>query len=280
VGCIRLSSCLVALGLFLGPSGAAAQTTTRDGVQALLRGDYQTAARILRPLAEDSAQPDPTAQFFLATMYDSGHGMAPSSFRACGMYLAAATPQNPFMRQSLGLARAFREQSSPAIAQLCTPIGTDDYGHLPSASFDLAADHKIILDASGATVTYRGTQARTHWEMKGSGHVFLLARHIQLVVSRPLPTTRHFIQLFIWRRESSDPPVWSLGWILNEVIGSDVLPVTGDPSLLTLAVPDPPSSFETESVAGVRLNPSGEAEWFISTGSHPRSAVVPFKEPR
>jgi hypothetical protein len=276
---MRLSVGLAAGALLLAPS-LAAQTTTRDGVKALLRGDYQTAVTILRPLAEGTPQPDPVAQFFMATLYDSGQGVARSPLKACQLYLAAAGVANPLMNQSLGLARAFQEQSPPAIAQPCTPIRTDDYGYLPSASFDLAPDHKMILDASGATVTYRGTQARSHWEMRGSGHVFLPARHIQLVVSRPLPTTRHFIQLFIWRRESSDPPVWSLGWILNEVIGSDVLPVTGDPSLLTLAVPKPPSSFETESVAGVRLNPSGEAEWFISTGSHPRSAVVPFKEPR
>lgn len=59
--CARLV-CLVTL--LAAP--AAAQSTTEDGIRAMLRGDYRAAAGILRPLAEDAARPDPAAQFFLA----------------------------------------------------------------------------------------------------------------------------------------------------------------------------------------------------------------------
>src|SRR4029450_5460825 len=163
---MRLPVCLVALGLFFWswPNVAAAQTTTRDGVQALLRGDYQTAARILRPLAEDSPQPAPVAQFFMATLYAAGNAVARRDLKACGLYLSASTPANPLMNQALQLVRTFQEQSVRASVQLCTLIRADDYGQLPSASFDLGPDHRITIDRSGATISYRGTQGQAHWD--------------------------------------------------------------------------------------------------------------------
>jgi hypothetical protein len=276
---MRLRPYLVAFGFFLGPSIAAAQTTTRDGVQALLRGDYQTAARILRPLAEDAPQPDPVAQFFMATLYEAGNGVARNGLRACGLYVAAASPANPFMSQSLRLALAFQEQSVPPLAQPCAPFSADDRG-LPPTSFDLAPDHRIAMDRSGATISYRGKQAQTYSEMGGAGWVYLPPRHIELVVSRPVAASRHFIQLFIWWPETSDRSVWSLGWILKEVIGLEFLPVTGDKRLLTLTVPQPPASFDVESVADVRVNANGEAEWVVSPGPGSHSAVIPFRELR
>lgn len=75
---------------------AGAQTTTADGVQAILRGDYQAAVRILRPLAdEDGPQPDPLAQFFMAILYDAGQCVPRNPVRACGLFLSAAKPANP-----------------------------------------------------------------------------------------------------------------------------------------------------------------------------------------
>ena len=35
---------------------AAAQSSTEDGIRAVLRGEYQAAVRILRPLADDAAR--------------------------------------------------------------------------------------------------------------------------------------------------------------------------------------------------------------------------------
>jgi hypothetical protein len=265
--------------ILLLPSLAAAQTTTRDGVQALLRGEYQTAARILRPLVEEEPQPDPVAQFFMATLYDSGRGVARSALVACRLYLAAASAANPFMNQSLGLARALQEQT-PELAQFCTPMSADDYRGLPSVSFALAPDHRITIDRSGATITYRGTQAQTHMEMAGAGWVYLPPRHTELVVSHPVTATRHFIQFFVWWPEAADRSVWSLGWMLNEVVGPDLLPVTGEKSLATFTGPRPPSSLDVESLAGVRLSANGEAEWVVSSESSSRSGIVPFREPR
>jgi hypothetical protein len=265
--------------ILLLPSLAAAQTTTRDGVQALLRGEYQTAARILRPLIEDAPQPDPVAQFFMATLYDSGQGVARSALVACRLYLAAASAANPFMNQSLGLARALQEQS-PELAQFCTPMSADDYGSFPSVSFDLAPDHRITIDRSGATITYRGTQAQTHMEIAGTGWVYLPPRHTEIIVSYPVIATRHFIQFSVWWPEAADRSVWSLGWMLNEVVGLDLLPVTGEKSLTTFIGPRPPASFDVESLARVRLTANGEAEWVVSSESNSRSGIVPVREAR
>lgn len=53
--------------LMIAAAGAASgQTGTADGVAALLRGDYQRAAEILKPIAEDWRSEDAPAQFFMA----------------------------------------------------------------------------------------------------------------------------------------------------------------------------------------------------------------------
>src|SRR5690349_12236254 len=67
---LRLS---LAAFVLLAASPANAQTAG-DGVRALIRGDYDTAVRILRPLA-DRADPDPTAAFFMGIAYHSGLGV-------------------------------------------------------------------------------------------------------------------------------------------------------------------------------------------------------------
>jgi hypothetical protein len=81
------------------------QARTADGIAAMFAGDYAAAARILQPLAEDPSDFDPLAAFFLATLYHSGKGAAHDEFHACGLYLKAAVPANPFAAQSLSRGR-------------------------------------------------------------------------------------------------------------------------------------------------------------------------------
>ena len=45
----------IVFALSLLATTAAAQSTTEDGVRAMLQGDYRDAFRILRPLADDTA---------------------------------------------------------------------------------------------------------------------------------------------------------------------------------------------------------------------------------
>jgi TPR repeat protein len=113
----------------LTPSLAAAQSTTADGIAALARGDTAAAVRILRPLAE-SSEPDPLAQFFLATMYSSGSGVALDEFRACGLYLQSATAANPLASQAMTLADAILQMTSPPFRELCS-AATAEVGREP-----------------------------------------------------------------------------------------------------------------------------------------------------
>src|SRR5262245_49812366 len=90
----------------LVPALSGAQTTS-DGVQALVRGDYVTAVRILKPLAEGSVTPDPLAQFFIAMLYESGRGVGLDTLHACVLFAEAArNPANPLSHQALALAGA------------------------------------------------------------------------------------------------------------------------------------------------------------------------------
>jgi hypothetical protein len=275
---LRLVVCLFTSAL-LGPGAASAQTTA-EGVQAIVRGDYQSAARILRPLAEDAPQPDPLAQFFMAMLYASGHGVTRNPTRACGLYLNAATPTNPLMNQSLDLARSFQDQFGGAAAALCDAASAFRSRPAPPTTLTLAPDHWITIDENGATVRYQGAEKRTYMG-GGGGLVALPIRHTPLDVSRPVETRRHFIQFFLWLpHRISDPPTWTLGWMLDEVVGLDVVPVAGDLALATITAPQPPAVFDTDSLAGVHVNANGEAEWIVAGGANPRSGVVPFRTPR
>jgi hypothetical protein len=197
--------------------------------------------------------------------------------RACGLYLKAATSPNPFEQQSRVLAQTMLELSPP-MSLFCSAAS---WSESPSASFVLAPEHSLRIDPTGATVRYKADERRTNMMMGGPGFVFLPIRLIQLDVSRPIEVRRHFVQFLIWWREpTSDPPIWNLGWMLNEVVGLDFVPIPGEKSLTTVAGPQPPARFDADSAVRVRLNANGEAEWAIVTGPNPRSGVIPLKEPR
>lgn len=114
---------VLALLLVLAPRVALAQATAADGVQAIVRGDYETAARILKPLAENTAQRDPIAQFFLAAMYDSGRGVPRDRFHACSVYASAASAAGPLAHAAADIVQTIREPltAAAAAAQLCMP---------------------------------------------------------------------------------------------------------------------------------------------------------------
>jgi len=259
-------------------SSATAQTTTEDGIRALIRGDYQAAARILRPLGEESPQPDPVAQFFMAILYDTGQGVARNGPRACGLFLSAATPANPFMQQSSAISNLLRDGYGPVGSQLC--VSGSRRQDVPTTTFTLAPDHRIVIADGSITVTYNGSEGRT---MTGGwpGAVPLPFQYTPLDVSRPVAARRHFIQSFIWVPDAAGKPsTWSLGWMLSEVVGAELRIITGERSLVIVSAPQPPTSYDVASLARVRINANGEAEWIIVGGTNPRSDVIPWRGPR
>ena len=134
-----------ALILTLVPSLAAGQTDTNAGVRALLGGDYPAAVRILRPLADEAATPDPVAQFFMAILYEAGRGVERDSVRACGLFGQAAAPANPFMEQASALASGMRQQFGPN-RDFCGLIG-GGRGQAP-APFTFQPNHPLITLAT------------------------------------------------------------------------------------------------------------------------------------
>lgn len=263
----------------LSADRAAAQGTTADGVQAILRGDYPTAVRILRPIAEEAEPPDPLAQFFMAMLYERGHGVPRDTIRACGLYLNAAKPGSPLAAAALDLARSIEGPSGGVIAEFCEVARTSRSSPMPPRTFTLAPGHMVTIDEHLVTVKYRGAEKSTGTGF--AGMVALPIRYTPIEIARPVQGLRHFIQFFHWMPHlNSDPLIWTLGWMLEEVVGLEFVPVAGDPAIATIAGPRPPAAFDVDALVQIRTNANGEAEWSLSGGANPRTGIVPFKEPR
>ena len=69
----------------------------------------------------------------------------PSPTLIGALFSTAAKPANPFMMQSLALARAIQEHS-PAGGQLCSLANADSGRLLQSVSFTLGPDHTVSID--------------------------------------------------------------------------------------------------------------------------------------
>ena len=79
----RLSVVMVLLAWFAAPASADLDT----GLAAYERGDYATALRELKPLAENGV---PRAQFYLGVMYAKGQGVPQDYTEAVRWYRLAA----------------------------------------------------------------------------------------------------------------------------------------------------------------------------------------------
>lgn len=138
-------------------AGASAQSGTADGLAALARGDYQRAVEILKPIAEDWRSQDAVAQFFMRSMYESGHGVTADPLRACALYARAASKNEELFghqANTLFVASMARGQEFNEECQLLTTAGFDT-GFEP-VTFDLGPGHVVEWTLRGATVTYGG----------------------------------------------------------------------------------------------------------------------------
>jgi TPR repeat protein len=87
-----LSLLALAVVLFAADAGAADEVAADKGtaLDAYARGDYATAAKRWRPLAEAG---NPEAQFLLGTLYARGQGVQQDRVEAYKWYAAAAAQQ-------------------------------------------------------------------------------------------------------------------------------------------------------------------------------------------
>jgi hypothetical protein len=88
----------VLLSLML--TGGAAAGPYEEGVGAYQRGDYSTAVRLWRPLAE---QGDAFVQWLLGIMYDQGQGVPQDYAEAVKWYRLAAEQGNAQAQSNLGV---------------------------------------------------------------------------------------------------------------------------------------------------------------------------------
>ena len=91
----------VVLSLML--TGAAVAGPLEEGVAAYQRGDYSTAVRLWRPLAE---QGDAFVQWLLGIMHDQGQGVPQDDAEAVKWYRLAAEQGDAEAQNNLGVMYA------------------------------------------------------------------------------------------------------------------------------------------------------------------------------
>ena len=92
------------IGLWV--ASAASSTELDLGLKAYKAGDYETALRVLRPLAEQGIA---RAQFILGLMADSGEGIVKDQRQAAKWYQLAAEQGSAYSQVSLGYLYFFGE---------------------------------------------------------------------------------------------------------------------------------------------------------------------------
>jgi TPR repeat protein len=98
----------VLLGTVCAAANLAAQSY-EEGRAAYLKGDYQAAYEILRPLADSG---DPEAQKMLGIMYDYGHGVEVDQQQALNWYIRSAEQGQPAVQYQVG-AKYFKGDGIP-----------------------------------------------------------------------------------------------------------------------------------------------------------------------
>ncbi len=94
-----LASCF-AVAVLATASTVSARSPMEQGWAAYERGDYQLAAELIRPYAEDG---DPEAQFKLGRMYQEGQGVQKDHAEAAKWYRRSAEAGQPFAQNNLGV---------------------------------------------------------------------------------------------------------------------------------------------------------------------------------
>jgi hypothetical protein len=266
----------VAMTLMIAISFLRAQTRTAEGVDAFVRGDYQRAAEILRPIAERSLQPDHVAEFFMAALYETGRGVPVDAARACSLYTrASADRMSPFGIQAMAVVRNLRESLDREGFEDCELIARIGFDHrFQPATFELDPGHWITWDLKGATISYEGKEKRVKVAFSMGTAVFLPLQHTELEVGLSRSTRRHFIEIFLWT-PARDEPGWTLMWNLFEVTRDDLIRLATERTV-TIPAQEPLTgpSFDVREIVALRVNDNGDPQWAVLAGPHPRTAVV------
>jgi hypothetical protein len=259
--------------LSVSPRG---QTSTADGVDAFLRGDYARAAEILKPLAETPWAPDATAAFFMAALYEGGLGVAADPLRACALSIRSMTDHtSPLGTAAMSLIRAYQRK-----------LGRDGFGTCnwrATAGFDdrfepvtlaLDQEHWIAWDPKGATISYRGVDKRFEMPLVSRYVRFIGIRHTELAGDKSLSTRRQFVDVSWWA-PLAQPRTWTLSWTLFEVVRDQLISVATK-QLTTATGGEPPfwTAQDLAPLVSLRVNENGDAEYAILAGATRQTAVI------
>ena len=270
--------CLLATAALImtGATAVSAQTATSDGVVALLRGDYQRAVEILKPIAEDWRSRDAVAQFFMAGLYESGNGVPVDPLRACALYARAGIDyENPFGQEASKLfgASVSRSLEFDHDCQTLANVGFDN-GFDP-ITVELGPGHFIEWKLSAATVTYDGNTKRLDMpSYLAPGARFLPLRYTRLDTGPTRTLSRHFIEVFVWQPSSKTQ--WSLRWYVFEVVRDEILTIAGSDPLTTSEGNTPPAAdaLDPREYAVLRVNEDGDAEFALLKGPRPMTQRI------
>ena len=257
--------------LLLFTPAADAQQTTEDGIRTMLRGDHQAAARVLRPLADDDARPDPVAQFFLAMLYETGLGVPNVLGRGCSLFVRASTREHPFSEQAAALAAISRNQIGGMASLVC--VADERWRGGPAQSFVLGPGHRIVFTDTSIRVTDREREQQTVLRLPTDA-AMLPIRYTPLDVTRPHLTRRHFFQWFYWTRDPALPSSSTLGWTLSEVVDDRWIVITSEKNLVVAHSPTPLTSAELANLVRLQVNADGEAEFSVPAGASSRTEIV------
>jgi hypothetical protein len=275
---MRARLLLVALAtLVLSVAGPRAQTgNSADGVDALLRRDYARAAAILKPLAETPWQPDHTAEFFMAVLYESGLGVPQDPLRACALFVRASIDhERPLGTAASALVRARHRTLDREAFNTCNwraSVGFDD--RFEPVTFMLDQEHWIAFDLKGTTIAYRGVETRIDVPLVSSPVKFVSIRHAELAAGATFSMRRHFVDIFKWV-PLAQARTWRLSWTLFEVVRDELVSVTSQ-QLITATGDEPPvrSAIDLESLVRLRVNDAGDPEFSVLTGAARQTTVI------
>jgi len=257
-------------------NGAAATSAASDAFIALARGDYGAAAAVLKPLGESDSSHDDVAQFLMATLYHSGRGAPLDPLRACALYHRAATAdQSPFGAAASRLMRGlWRERDNEWFAS-CQVLGNLGLDHrFEAVTFDLAPDHSVAWDFSGARVTYRGetTTFPIRTGQRGAAYLPLRLTTLRTPLS---PTPRHFVEMLVWQPSPPSGDTWRLDWNLFEIFGDQVRQVADHMALATRPARPPATDAPAlRTLVDLRVNDAGMVQWSVI--GTPAGGTVPY----
>jgi len=269
----------IAAVVLVTAESVAAQSSTAEGVDAFVRGDYQRAAAILKPIAEQSPQRDVVAAFFMAAMYDSGLGIGADPIRACALYLRAGAPtgaeRSPFGAVASALMYPRRGTLSRETLEECTWHASNGFDHgFEPVTFTLGPAHWIAWDIKGATITYDGKEKRIEVPFVRDRFIVLPLRYTPVAVGPTRSTYRHFIEMLTWQ-PTMNPQEWTLMWSLMEVVHADLLRIAMTP-LATVSASAAPAdrTFDVRTLVRLAVNDEGNAEWALLAGPDRKTTVI------